>query len=144
MRLHVLITVNTRLWSSFQSFEVVQSTPLFFWDVALHHGVIASNVQVYAVASSSRATCQMLSEHLTPEDEAPTQCWNTGQQNTQYQVRVGNIPEVQISQNLVPREGMLHSLVRQSSVLKMDAAGSSETSIHILKLHSFTTQLFNL
>jgi hypothetical protein len=62
MRLHVLITVNTRLWSSFQNFEVVQSTPLLFWDVALHHRVIAANVQVSAVASSSRATCPMPSD----------------------------------------------------------------------------------
>jgi len=59
MGLHVLTTVNTRLWSSFQSFELVHSTPFFFSDAALHHGVIVSNIQVCAEVSSSRATCQM-------------------------------------------------------------------------------------
>ena len=64
--------------------------------------------------------------------------------NTQDQVTESNIPEVQDPKTLVPRERMLHSLVQNFSVLTMDTAGSSETSMHILKLHSFTTQLFNL
>jgi len=143
MGLHVLTTVNTRLvkfldfWSG-----TVNTLLLLGWctpsrgDCFQHSGLCSSFI--------FKGYMSDVTGHLMPKMRPLHGVATLGNKHPYQVIEWAISQKYKDLKTLVPREGMLHSLVQHFSVLKMDAAGSSEISIHILKLHSFTTQLFTL